>query len=123
MTAYPSCYDSTQWATELYLCRLTKHPSHTVGITISGKEQDVEAFSVSSYFKSDASFPDYCDAETSHNVHFPGSSPSVICVGSTAYRTGVFNYDGEWRVVDFGTEGIRAGYSSIGPTRGYASPT
>ncbi len=116
MTAYPSCYDSTQWATELYLCRLTKHPSHTVGITISGKEQDVEAFSVSSYFKSDASFPDYCDAETSHNVHFPGSSPSVICVGSTAYRTGVFNYDGEWRVVDFGTEGVRAGYSSIGPT-------
>lgn len=114
--AYPSCYDASQWATELYIGRLGKRPYHEVGLTLTGEADNVECFSLGGYFNNSKSYPDFCDAITSHNVHFPSSSPSVICVGSTAYRTGIRNHEGVWEEFDCGTDGLRGRHSSIGPT-------
>ena len=70
----------------------------------------------STVFKNPSLYPDFCDAEKSHSINFPSCSPNVICVGSTAYRTGVHNYGGEWVSINYGSDGMRATYTSVGPS-------
>lgn len=60
--------------------------------------------------------PDLEAAECTHNIFSPGSAPGVICVGGSAYRTHTLNYRGEWVEFNFGKNGERGGYSSVGPT-------
>lgn len=54
--------------------------------------------------------------EYSHSIGSPASAPSVICVGSTAYRTDIYTYLGNHRIYDMGHNGERTYTSSIGPT-------
>ncbi len=114
--AYPSCYDSSEWVAELYIKRLSKRPFHKIGIILLGRENDVECFAAGGYLQSDKNLPLYSDGEISHNVNFPSSSPYVICVGATAYRSGVRNFKGQWTPLDYGTDGIVGYFSSTGPT-------
>lgn len=118
MAAYPTCYDSTRWATELLLESLAGEENRTyrVLLTLEGREQEVEAFASGGHFANSSLFPDYQQAQFSHSIHTPGSAPSVICVGSTAYRTGVRNFEGQWQPLDAGSGGLRTTTSSVGPT-------
>jgi Kef-type K+ transport system membrane component KefB/subtilisin family serine protease len=116
--SYRSCYNSEQLATDVVLNKLGKGNLLTVqmAIDVSGKESEVEAFQEIGYFFQQPEYPDYQDAVSTHNVHYPACDPSVICVGATSYRTGFHNYDGEWMDYDRGREGEVAIYSSRGPT-------
>ena len=116
--SYPSCYDASQWATELLVRDITpgRESDAQIGLTLSGIGEEVEAVASGGYFDHYSRFPDWVDAGTSHNIHFPSCAPSVICVGSTAYRTGVRNADGKWMDFNFGKDGERGTHSSIGPS-------
>ena len=115
---YPCCYDSTQLATDVVITKIGKGQVTSVqmGISTLGSEAEVETYPEVGYLQKLDYYPDYQDVESTHNIHFPGSDPSVICVGSTSYRIGFVTYKGIWQDVNWGTGGIVAGYSSRGPT-------
>ena len=118
LASYPSCYDSSQVATELYIKDVTKTsgPNYHIGLTLFGEDIEAEAFTYSGFFGNPSDYPDFCDAVSSHSINFPSCSPNVICVGSTAYRTGVPNYAGDWVSINYGSDGMRASNTSIGPS-------
>ena len=118
LASYPSCYNPDQIATELYIEDLTQPsgPNYDIGLTLLDEEVETEAIMYSTVFKNPSLYPDFCDAEKSHSINFPSCSPNVICVGSTAYRTGVHNYGGEWVSINYGSDGMRATYTSVGPS-------
>ncbi|MBR1499009.1 MAG: cation:proton antiporter [Bacteroidaceae bacterium] len=115
---YPCCYDSTQLATDVVITKIGKGNLSTIqmGISIGGSEAEVETYQGVGYLQKHDRYPDYQDAESTHNIHYPGSDPSVICVGGTAYRTGFCTFEGIWRDVNWGTGGEVGSYSSRGPT-------
>lgn len=125
LASYPSCYDSTQVVTELYVKDVTQTagPNYRIGLTLIDEAVESEAITYSSFFENTPSYPDFCDAERSHSINFPSCSPNIICVGSTAYRTGVHNYSGEWVSINYGSNGSRGTNTSIGPSlAGFIKP-
>ncbi len=118
LASYPSCYDSSQVATELYVKDVTKTfgPNYRIGLTLMGEDIEAEAFAYSAFFENPSNYPDFSEAVSSHSINFPSCSPNVICVGSTAYRTGVHNYAGDWVSINYGSGGMRGTNTSIGPT-------
>ena len=115
---YPCCYDSTQLVTDVVITKIGKGSltSIQMGISVKGEESEVEAFQEVGFFWAQPDYSDYQDAESTHNVHFPGSDPSVVCVGATSYRQGFLNYEGTWIKDDWGSGGEVGTYSSRGPT-------
>ena len=115
---YPCCYDESQLVTDVVIAKIGSGvlSSVKVAIGISGMESEVEVFQQKGYLLNSESYPDYQDAESTHNINFPSSNGSVICVGATSYRTGFFNADGLWNKYDRGSGGNISIYSSIGPT-------
>ena len=115
---YPNCYDDSQLVTDVVITKIGKGllTAIQMGIAVNGVESEVEVFQEIGYLATKSEYPDYQDAEHTHNIHFPGSDPSVICVGATTYKTGFFNCDGIWKDTDWGSGGEVASYSSRGPT-------
>lgn len=115
---YPSCYDESQLVTDVVITKIGRGllSSIQMGIGVNGTESEVEVFQEIGWLISKPEYPDYQDSEPTHNIHFPGSDPSVICVGATSYRTGFLNCDGVWMDYDRGRGGEVANYSSRGPT-------
>jgi subtilisin family serine protease len=87
-----------------------------MGLGIDGEESEVEVYQEVGYLQNKSEYPDYQDAQSTHNIHFPSSDPSVICVGATSYKTGFLNFDGQWMDDNWGSGGDVATYSSRGPT-------
>ena len=87
-----------------------------MGLGVNGEDAEVEAYQEIGWFVDNDDYPDYQDAEPTHNIHYPGSDPNVICVGATSYKTGFVNCDGKWMDYDRGRGGEVANYSSRGPT-------
>jgi len=118
LASFPSCYNSEQVATEMYVKDVTRTsgPNYRIGLTLMGEDVEAEAFTYSAFFENPISYPDYSEAISSHSINFPSCSPNIICVGSTAYRTGVHNYAGDWVPFNYGTDGMRDTNTSIGPT-------
>ena len=87
-----------------------------MGMSISGEEAEVEAFQEIGWLVNQPSYPDYQDAQKSHNILYPATDPNVICVGATSYRTGFYNLKGAYMSYDRGSDGEVATYSSRGPT-------
>lgn len=56
------------------------------------------------------------EGERTHCVYSPGTAPAVICVGASAYRTGIINHKGNYINSNRGQNGEVADYSSVGPT-------
>ncbi|MCR4852950.1 MAG: S8 family serine peptidase [Prevotella sp.] len=122
--AYPSCYDSTQTAYEVYV----KSPSRyfgtrgggscpPVGFEFIGSDANVELFTSIGQLRAYTDIePDFEEGEHRYSIYTPGAAPSVICVGSTAHRSSIVNYKGEVRESQNGSNGVRAAFSSIGPT-------
>ena len=115
---YPCCYDESQLATDVVINKIGKGllTSIQMGINVNGTESEVEVFQEIGYLATKPEYPDYQDAEHTHNIHFPGSDPSIICVGATSYKTGFFNCDGVWKKTEWGSGGDVTSYSSRGPT-------
>ena len=116
--SYPSCYDDSQLVTDVVITKIGKGSLFSIkmAIGVTGAESEVEVFQEVGYLDKSSAYPDYQDAESTHNVHFPGSDPSVICVGATSYKTGFLNCDGVWNKDEWGRGGEVATYSSRGPT-------
>ena len=119
MVAYPCAYDSTQMVYEAYI--LSPYDSFgfvvPVSLELVGREAHVEFFALSGEMRNKMPFArDLSDAISRYSVFSPGAAPSVVCVGATSHRTGIVNYLGEQMTNDDGTDGVRATYSSVGPT-------
>ena len=115
---YPCCYDESQLVTDFVITKIGKGNllSVRMGLGVNGEDSEVEVHQEIGWFLDFPEYPDYQDADTTHNVHYPGSDPSVICVGATSYRTGFLNCDGIWVKDDWGSGGDVGSYSSRGPT-------
>lgn len=120
MASYPSCYNADEWATELYIRSLTEKTfglgRQRIRLQLEGKEKEVECFASGGLFQKISSLPQYHTAVPTHNINFPAVSSDIIAVGGTAYRTGAYNYKGQWKDYDMGDDGRRWAYSSVGPT-------
>ncbi len=118
--AYPSCYDAENIVMECLIMGPNKigyASGQPVSIEVQGVDADVEVYSVIGNFVENAAVDvALCAAEASHDVVSPGAAPSVICVGATAYSTGYVNMAGTPLTYDYGEEGVRATFSSVGPT-------
>ena len=118
--AYPSCYNPDEWATELLVQDLTeeKVANLHIGLKLTGTDLEAEAFAMTGGFTNTDEYRGYDKAETSHNIMSPSAAKSVICVGSSAWRTGILNYKHEWKDFNFGEGGEVGRHSSVGPTMG-----
>ena len=118
MASYPSCYNAEQVVCELFVKDVTQGsgPNYRIGLTLLDEELETEAVTYSGFFENSSSYPEFCDAERTHSINFPSCSPNIICVGSTAYRKGVDNYGGDWVSINYGSGGMRATNTSVGPT-------
>ncbi len=116
--SYDCCYDKSQLATDVVINKVSKRPyiSIQMGIGITGEESEVEVFQEIGTLQTLAYYPDYQDAEKTHNILYPSTDPNVICVGATSYRKGFYDCDGVWVSHDYGISGSVAPYSSRGPT-------
>ncbi len=117
--AYPSCYDPERLVVEYSV----SGPMHIgmqslcpFSVEFIGMDADIEAYKLLGNFVNKSANPELCHSEVSHNIHAPSSSPDVICVGATAYVTSYVNMQGETKTYDYGENGIRASFSSVGPT-------
>lgn len=82
-----------------------------------GSDADVCIYSNGAQFYPSSKNTSISGGQQICSIGSPGCAPSVICVGATAYRTGIKNIDGQWQSYDCGTGGEIADYSSVGPTR------
>ncbi len=116
--AYPSCYEEKEMCYDYSIFAMGRLGGpDRVSLELIGREADVHYYKTSGYLIPQPDFnPMLNDGENICNIHSPASAPNVICVGATGYRTGITNYLGVYKANDRGTDGIRSGYSSVGPT-------
>lgn len=115
--AYPSCYVPEE------LCYdVTFYSRNTIGYDISlsleviGIDADVELWRGSVSLVENTLNPLLNAGESTHSLLSPATAPRVICVGSTFCRDSVYTISGEWKGQRVGEHGLRANFSSIGPT-------
>ena len=114
--AYPCCYDAAETCYDVSI-----HAERNIGMAPAmsleavGPGASVEGYRVNGSFVSNAINP-RLGGECTRSVLSPGSAPCVICVGATAYRTGIVNNLGEHKEYVGGPYGQRAVMSSMGPS-------
>ncbi|MCI6160486.1 MAG: S8 family peptidase [Prevotella sp.] len=117
LAAYPSCYDKRQMAYEVYI--EGQDPGFGMNVPTSvemvGAEAEAEMFRMAGSVSHDMPIL-LNDAESLYNIYSPGSAPCAVCVGSTSYRKRYVNYEGLYKESDWGENGERSIFSSIGPT-------
>lgn len=115
--AYPSSYNSTD---VIYDIRLESNPNLgydiSVSIELASSEATIDLYRIRGFLPPRDQNPMLKMGDNSYSINSPSSAPSVISVGATAYRRGFFNYLGEWKEYDKGTDGRRTSFSSVGPT-------
>ena len=115
--AYPSSYNSTD---VIYDIRLESNPNLgydiPVSIELASSEATIDLYRIRGFLPPRDQNPMLKMGDNSYSINSPSSAPSVISVGATAYRRGFFNYLGEWKEYDKGTDGRRTSFSSVGPT-------
>ncbi len=115
--AYPNCYDFGEIAYDFLLgCDSGVGNSPYVSLQVMGRDADVELYRMSGYLFPHTLDPGLDAGDCSRTVFSPASSPDVICVGATGYRTSFVNYLGERKVYDNGQHGVRTPFSAMGPT-------
>lgn len=117
VAGYPSCYDPQVMAYEV-LAETSVPFGYALPFSaeLVGKDADVELFYGSGPLTTSVIRPDLCAGESRYSIYSPGSAPAVICAGATSYRTGVLNSSGAWAETDRGKNGVRGGYTSVGPS-------
>lgn len=117
MTMYRSCYDETKWATELLVSDTLKNISlSNIALRLYDAENSIRVYSISGGFGKRAYDPSLNDFYYGHNILFPGCAENIICVGATSYCEEIKNIFGGTMKSGFGTDGVYASYSSMGPT-------
>lgn len=117
VVAYHSCYDNSKTAFDVSI----SGPKHLgmgtpLSIEIVGNEKEIEFYRGNGDMTTSNRNPKLCDGENSHGINSPSSSPYIICVGASSYRTQYINHEGKHVTYDCGSNGERASYSSEGPT-------
>lgn len=107
--AYPSSYNSEETCYDITFSRLNQN------ITLQLRNTDESGADIEGY-RTEGSWISCDEADNSHSINSPGSSPNVISVGSTAYRTQLSLFNGTSRIYNDGVNGERSHTSSIGPT-------
>lgn len=119
VNTYPSCFDETQWATDfLIMDRFGSKVGYNMPLlfSLTGSGNDTEIYSAGGYFIRNSLIPDLKEYDHTHNILFPGSAKNVICVGSTAHTESVTDLNGNTVGSNYGANGLRASFSSVGPT-------
>ena len=115
--AYPNSYDTSETAYDFQLSSPLKlGDSPQVSLQVMGRDADIELYRMSGYMFPHSLDPVLDAGDCRYTIFSPSSSPDVICVGSTSYRTQFVNYLGEKKVYDSGQKGIRSAFSAMGPT-------
>jgi len=115
--AYPNSYDARETAYDFQLSSPSKlGDSPQVSLQVMGRDADIELYRMSGYMFPHSLDPVLDAGDCRYTIFSPSSSPDVICVGSTSYRTQFVNYLGEKKVYDSGQKGIRSAFSAMGPT-------
>ena len=115
--AYPNSYDASETAYDFQLSSPSKvGDSPQVSLQVIGRDADIELYRMSGYMFPHTLDPVLDAGDCRYTIFSPSSSPDVICVGSTSYRTQFVNYLGEKKVYDSGRNGIRSPFSAMGPT-------
>ena len=115
--AYPNSYDARETAYDFQISSPSKlGDSPQVSLQVMGRDADIELYRMSGYMFPHALDPVLDAGDCRYTIFSPSSSPDVICVGSTSYRTQFVNYLGEKKVYDSGQKGIRSSFSAMGPT-------
>ena len=114
--AYPSCYNPQEMCYDVTMLTSGKDTRLPLSVEVVGRDADVECFRVDAALTTNALNPLLDAGEESYTVLSPSSAPRVICVGATSYRDSIQNLNGEWKSYWLGHGGVRAPYSSIGPT-------
>ena len=115
--AYPNSYDTSETAYDIQISSPSKlGDSPQVSLQVMGRDADIELYRMSGYMFPHALDPVLDAGDCRYTIFSPSSSPDVICVGSTSYRTQFVNYLGEKKVYDSGQKGIRSSFSAMGPT-------
>ena len=115
--AYPNSYDTSETAYDFQLSSPSKlGDSPQVSLQVMGRDADIELYRMSGYMFPHSLDPVLDAGDCRYTIFSPSSSPDVICVGSTSYRTQFVNYLGEKKVYDNGQKGIRSPFSAMGPT-------
>lgn len=115
--AYPNSYDARETAYDIQISSPSKlGDSPQVSLQVMGRDADIELYRMSGYMFPHSLDPVLDAGDCRYTIFSPSSSPDVICVGSTSYRTQFVNYLGEKKVYDSGQKGIRSSFSAMGPT-------
>lgn len=115
--AYPNSYDARETAYDIQISSPSKlGDSPQVSLQVMGRDADIELYRMSGYMFPHSLDPVLDAGDCRYTIFSPSSSPDVICVGSTSYRTQFVNYLGEKKVYDSGQKGIRSPFSAMGPT-------
>lgn len=120
MMTTSSHYDNVTTVVDLAVVAPHSVGGHGARLSVEavGEEADVECFTMVGIFINDERPDSPLRAATpTHNIHSPSSSPTVVSVGSTSWRTGFVNINGEWQDNGQSTTGLRNTNSSVGPTR------
>lgn len=116
--AYKTALPGSPVAFDLLIASETgEKPRLKVSLEAVGDDAEVQLFSNGVTFYNNELNAALSGGEKKYSVACPGAAPAVICVGATAYRTSYLGVDGNWQPVSWGTDGVVAGYSSVGPTR------
>ena len=120
LCVYSDCYDNTLYATEFQITEInndigTFGVNTATSLAVLGTENDIEVFYAGGYFYNNLD-NSLCDFEASHSVFFPGCAERVIGVGATAHVMEVPLHYGGVSGDNYGTDGVRASFSGVGPT-------
>ncbi|MBO4810639.1 MAG: S8 family serine peptidase [Prevotella sp.] len=116
--AYPSSYDPTDLCYDVTVSvnEGTLSGERCQSIELLGIDAEVELWRVTGYLVENDINPRLCDSEFTHNVHSPSSAPCVVSVGAITSRNTIINMQGETMVAGNDVLGLRADFSSTGPT-------
>lgn len=87
----------------------------STALDVRGTEADVEFFYNGLLTWNSDLDPTMSAGEQSHSILVPSAANRVISVGATTWRNQFCNYQGDWHVSK-GGNGLKADYSSVGPT-------
>lgn len=118
IVAYPNCYNPEQETVfdVLFYTEGRYDYFGSISCEAVADSADVEFFVGTGYWYQSDYNSSLELGECTHNINSPASSPRVVCVGASSYRTAFTNYLGEQRVYNMGVNGQRGAYSSVGPT-------
>lgn len=119
LNTYPSCFDESLYATDLFVVDVKNKDlgiTVPVALKVIGADDEVEGFCGGGYFKKNALDASLDNVYHTHNVLFPGSCKSSVCVGAVSYRDGVTNISGVYQRNHWGRNGVIAPFSGCGPS-------